>query len=89
MDTARASSTAGSSLQALCLYLRHTQEVDGTAAVRGANTTFWKIRLIYIITSSLLSGSLVSPQQRLLAFSIFVHFLSIFWYFQAGKETSP
>lgn len=75
MDTARASSTAGSSSQALCLYLRHTQEVDGRS------------RLICIITSSLISGSLVSPQQWLLAFGIFVHFLSSFWYFQAGKET--
>lgn len=54
---------------------------------------FVRSRFIYIITSFLVSGNLVSPRQQLcyrILFSvqcIFVHFISIFWYFQAGKET--
>lgn len=90
---ARASSTAGSSSQALCLYLMHTQEVDGTATVHGATQCFGRSRFIYIITSFLVSRNLVSPLQQLCyqnLFSvqcIFVHFFNILWYFQAGKET--
>lgn len=53
---------------------------------------FVRSRFIYIITSFLVSGNLVSPRQQLcyrILFSfqcIFVHFISIFWYFQAGKK---
>lgn len=75
----------------------HTQDVDGAAAVHGANTMFWKILInlhYYILFSFWESGFSSATTVTETFFSlwcIFVHFISILWYFQAGKatETSP